>query len=162
MKPQSETKERKYYQTKQQEAVLVLFQEERDGCFTVEEAHQRLNEAGMDIGKTTVYRAITRLWEKGVLRRYAPQESADASRYQLNACADNHLHVRCIVCGELAHLDCEEVSEFCKHITRHHGFALDESQTVLYGRCQNCVKAEGKSSCESIRSPQSDHNQPKK
>ena len=78
------------YQTRQQESVARLFESRPDSCLTAEEAYQELekelNREGRAIGKTTVYRAITRLCESGELRRYAPQESGDSARYQLNRC----------------------------------------------------------------------------
>lgn len=88
------------YQTRQQESVARLFESRPDSCLTAEEAYQELekelNREGRAIGKTTVYRAITRLCESGELRRYAPQESGDSARYQLNRCRENHLHIRCV------------------------------------------------------------------
>ncbi len=135
--------ERGRYKTKQQEAILAFFEAGRDRCFTAEEAHAHLGESGMDVGKTTVYRAITRLCEEGVLRRYTPAESGDAACYQFNSCQDRHLHIRCRGCGELAHMDCEAVEGFCRHIASHHGFQLDEGQTVLVGLCQQCASGEG-------------------
>lgn len=126
------------YQTRRQEAVALLFSKQREACLTAEDAYQALLESGMDVGKTTVYRAITRLCQTGVLRRYAPQESGEAARYQFNPCTESHLHIRCIHCGALAHLHCDEVEAFAKHLNLHHGFTLDEGHTILYGCCEAC------------------------
>ena len=126
------------YQSRRQDAVRALFAQSPEKCLTAEEAYQALADAGMDVGKTTVYRAITRLCETGGLRRYAPHESGEAARYQYNPCAQSHLHIRCTVCGALEHLHCEEVEAFAGHLGEHHGFTLDEAQTVLYGLCDAC------------------------
>ena len=130
--------ERGKYQTRQQEAVLALFQAEPTLCLTAEEIYLRLMGAGSDVGKTTVYRAVSRLCENSLLRRYAPHGNGDAACYQWNNCGQNHLHIRCLNCGELAHLGCEEVRQFCRHIANHHGFTLSEGQTILYGYCEEC------------------------
>lgn len=132
--------ERRQYQTKQQEAVSAFFQAEPSLCVTAEEIYLRLAKASSDVGKTTVYRAIARLCQQGKLRRYASHESGEAACYQWNPCEENHLHIRCTLCGQLEHLSCEEVREFCKHIASHHGFALDEGQTILYGQCRQCAQ----------------------
>lgn len=132
-------KQRGNYQSKRKEAVQRLFSEQSERCFTVEEAQEALVMEGQDVGKTTVYRAISRLLEQGIVRRYAPQEPAEAARYQYSACREGHLHIRCMHCGELAHLDCDAVSEFCEHITVHHGFVLNEAQTTLTGCCPECA-----------------------
>lgn len=132
------------YQTRQQEAVCALFASRPEDCLTAEEAYQALFKAGSDVSKTTVYRAISRLCQTGRLRRYAPHESGEAARYQHSPCTQSHLHIRCVDCGALAHLHCDEVEAFARHLGQHHGFALDESQTVLYGLCEACRKKHAK------------------
>lgn len=129
------------YQTKQQEAVETLYRERGDECLTAEQAYSALCQRGMDVGKTTVYRAITRLCATGALRRYAPSERGEAASYQHNPCAESHLHIRCVRCGALEHLHCDEVEAFAEHLGRHHGFTLDEGQTILYGCCKACQAA---------------------
>ena len=123
------------YQTRQQESVARLFESRPDSCLTAEEAYQELekelNREGRAIGKTTVYRAITRLCESG-----------DSARYQLNRCRENHLHIRCVRCGAMEHLHCGEIDLFREHLSRHHGFALDEGRTLLYGLCAACRNKE--------------------
>ena len=71
------------YQTRQQEAVERLFASHPEECLTPEEAYQALTSAGMDVGKTTVYRAITKLCQSGRLRRYASQERGEAAHGEL-------------------------------------------------------------------------------
>lgn len=132
------------YQTRQQDAIEALFSKRQDACLTAEEAYQALLEEGMDIGKTTVYRSITRLCQTGVLRRYATHNSGEAARFQYNSCTESHLHIRCVCCGKLAHLHCDEVEAFARHLDCHHGFSLDEGQTILYGCCEACRRKETK------------------
>jgi len=130
--------QRGVYQTKQQEAVEELFSASPENCLSAEDAYFALHERGLEIGKSTVYRTITRLCQTGRLRRYVPHGSGEAATYQYNPCIESHLHIRCIHCGALAHLHCEEVQVFSQHLTQHHGFTLDEGQTILYGCCQAC------------------------
>ena len=126
------------YQTRQQEAVCELFASRPNECMTAEDAHQALLQTGLDVGKTTVYRAISRLCQAGRLRRYAPHESGEAARYQLSPCEHSHLHIRCLHCGALARLCCDEAQAFARHLGQRHGFTLDEGQTILYGCCEAC------------------------
>lgn len=132
------------YQTRQQEAVEALFAARAGDCLTAEEAYLALLSGGMEVGKTTVYRAITRLCQEGRLRRYAPHESGEAARFQHNPCTESHLHIRCVNCGALEHLHCDEVEAFALHLNRHHGFTLDEGQTILYGCCETCRQKQQK------------------
>lgn len=126
------------YQTRQQEALEALFSKRTEECLTAEEAYQALIASGLDIGKTTVYRAIARLCQTGRLRKYVSHDSGGAARFQYNPCQESHLHIRCVHCGALAHLHCHEVEAFSQHLSCHHGFTLDEGQTILYGCCENC------------------------
>lgn len=133
---------RRAYQTRQQEAVIRLFHQRPEDCLSAEEVYQLLDAKGLSIGKTTVYRSLTRLCDSGALRRYAPQSSGECARFQLNPCNESHLHIRCVDCGQLAHLHCDEMEQFKNHIHQSHGFILDESQTMLYGLCQDCRRKE--------------------
>jgi len=130
------------YQTRQQEAVAALFERRAEACLTADETYRLLLDAGMDVGKTTVYRTITRLCEAGVLRRYAPELPGEAAQYQFNPCLESHLHIRCVQCGALEHLHCGDVEHFAKHIQAHHGFVLDEARTMLCGLCNDCAHRE--------------------
>ncbi len=130
--------ERGKYQTKQKEVIADFFRARPDECLTAEAVYGAL---GADVGMTTVYRAVARLCEEGFLRRFMPRAAGDAALYQLNRCAEHHMHIRCVDCGTLAHLHCGEVEAFGAHLFEHHGFVLDECQTVLYGRCAQCEAA---------------------
>ncbi len=125
------------YQTRQKEAVAAYFRQRPEDCLTADELYAAL---GADVGMTTVYRAVSRLCEEGVLRRYAPQSAGGAALYQLNPCLESHMHIRCVACGKLTHLHCDEVHAFAAHLEQRHGFALDEGRTVLYGLCEDCAR----------------------
>lgn len=130
--------ERGRYQTKQKEAIAAFFQDRQDACLSAEAVYAAL---GSDVGMTTVYRAVARLCEEGYLRRYAPQTAGEPALYQYNPCSEKHMHIRCVDCGTLAHLHCDEVHAFTSHLLERHGFVLDECKTVLYGRCAACEGA---------------------
>lgn len=144
--------ERGRYQTRQKEEIADFFRARPEQCVSAEEVHAALES---NVGMTTVYRAVARLCEEGFLRRYAPQSTGEASLYQLNPCRESHLHIRCLDCGALAHLSCDVAHGFSDHLMHHHGFMLDEGQTVLYGRCQACA-ARRKTCAEEGREPVDD------
>ena len=127
--------ERGKYQTRQQEDIAEYFRARPEDCVTAEAVYSAL---GAKVGMTTVYRAVSRLCEEGVLRRYAPKTAGEPSLYQFNPCRESHLHIRCVDCGVLEHLRCDVVKTFSDHLQQHHGFVLDEGQTMLYGRCAAC------------------------
>ncbi len=123
------------YQTRQKEVIADYFRANPETCVTAEEVYAAL---GAQVGMTTVYRAVARLCEEGVLRKYTPQNAGEAALYQFNPCGESHMHIRCVDCGTLVHLHCDEVGAFTDHLRGRHGFVLDEGKTVLYGRCEQC------------------------
>ena len=54
-------------------------------------------------------------------------------------CAE-HLHLKCVRCGKIIHMDCDFMDEVREHLMRGHGFALQCEGTVLYGYCEACRK----------------------
>jgi Fur family ferric uptake transcriptional regulator len=51
-------------------------------------------------------------------------------------------HCKCEVCGKLIHLHCEEIKELQAHLFREHHFQLNPMRTVMYGICEDCLKAQ--------------------
>ena len=54
-------------------------------------------------------------------------------------------HMKCLVCGKLIHLDCDEVERLCVHMLDEHGFRIDMASTVLFGTCKECSTRAAKS-----------------
>ncbi len=136
--------ERGKYQTRQKEDIADFFRAHPEQCLTADAVYAAL---GANVGMTTVYRAVSRLCEEGFLRRYAPQGAGTAAMYQYNHCT-GHMHIRCVDCGTVAHLHCEEVDAFRGHLKQRHGFVLDECRTVLYGRCEQCEATHEPATCD--------------
>ncbi len=51
-------------------------------------------------------------------------------------------HCKCVQCGKLIHLHCEEIRELQTHLLEHHGFRMSTVRTVFYGLCETCDRAE--------------------
>ena len=126
------------YNTKQKDNILCCIKDFGDSHFTAEELYRVLCEKGNCVGKTTVYRALERMTDEGALRKYTLGENKSAC-YQasLGACSE-HFHLKCTGCGRLFHADCEFLSRISEHINEHHGFEINSSKTVFYGKCKIC------------------------
>ena len=122
------------YNTKQRSAVLSLFETNADRQFTIDELIESLGEVAP--GKSTVYRLVGKLEEEGAIRRFT-REGTSKAAYQLSgaACCSEHLHLKCVDCGLLIHLDHEAQDK----LTRSTGFVIDDSLSMLYGRCAACA-----------------------
>ncbi len=142
------------YRTPARRALLDFFSSRPDRQFTAEQICTLLCDtsdriaapSGADkrefIGKSTVYRQLSRLCEEGLLRRFegVTPDGAAVHVYQYGADAhlSRHVHLKCTLCGRLEHLSCERVDGLLDHILADHGFWVDSAASVLYGRCKHC------------------------
>lgn len=122
------------YKTKQRELIAGYFKKNTDRQFSINDISDRFSES---IGKSTVYREVSRLAEEGVVRKYPDSEGGFWYQYAGEHCHE-HFHLRCISCGRIVHLDCHLMNDVCRHINSEHDFEIDMSRTVLYGVCGKC------------------------
>ena len=131
----SVTGERGRYKTKNHKALMSALEAAPGRCFTVDEIFDMLNARGEKIGRTTVYRQLENLAEEQIILKYIA-ENGESATYRLGSegCAA-HLHLKCMDCGAIIHLDCDTAEFFSRHLREDHGFTLDPSRTVIYGHC---------------------------
>lgn len=128
------------YKTKQRDLILKYFRENYATHVTAEDVVGHLKKEGTSVGKSTVYRYLEKLVEQGTVRRYFIEEGQGAC-YQYageNEQCHHHFHLKCIECGSLLHIECDYLVEAEFHILKHHDFEIDNTKTVLYGRCEKC------------------------
>ena len=129
---------RKDYRTRQRENVLACFLTQPGRHMTATEVYRELTESGLKTGRTTVYRCIALLHDKGVLISFKDQHQAAPMRFQLREKGERRIIVRCSGCGMIASLACEAVEVFEKHLSLDHGFTLKEEECLLPGLCSQC------------------------
>lgn len=132
------------YQTAQKAHLIAFLKAHADTAFTVEELTAQLSGEHAP-GKSTVYRLLPSLVKAGEVKRFV-REGERTAMYQAVGCAhcDAHLHMKCTDCGKLLHLNDHASTVVLQNVLRDSHFAVDEKQTVLYGRCENCRKGEVK------------------
>ena len=132
------------YQTEQKKMLLAFFASNKSRQFTAEEAASVLlgEESPKSPGKSTVYRLVAQMAEDGYLRRFPKADGRRGWVYQYHEKNDcqGHLHLKCVECGALLHLECGMSSELLTHIEGMHRFKVDNHKTVLYGLCEDCQK----------------------
>jgi Fur family ferric uptake transcriptional regulator len=102
---------RNSYHTQQRCALLAFLSAHADEQFTVEQLLAAMGDEAP--GRSTVYRALDRH-------------------------CDAHLHLKCVDCGRLIHLD-EDVSDALQSdLLRAAGFTVDGRSTTIYGTCAAC------------------------
>lgn len=127
------------YQTRQRRLLLDCFERESLRQFTVEELVDACGEGAPAV--STAYRLVKKLCDEGLVRRLT-REGTRQAVYQLAglSCCAEHLHIKCVDCGLLMHLD----SEAQKALSDSTGFIIDDERSMLYGRCPVCREARSK------------------
>lgn len=122
------------YQTKARKLIISLLTENSDERMSIEDILLRMGEDA--VGKSTVYRQMKLLCDEGIAHRFSTDDGT--SLYQLagKSCCSEHLHLKCLDCGLLLHLDERAQSELC----RSTGFVIDDGISMLYGKCARCAR----------------------
>lgn len=130
------------YRTDQKRMLLAFLQANAYSSYTVEELVEGMGALyGPSVpGKSTVYRLITRMVEEGSVKRFVKGHSRRFV-YQIVAGrhCHSHLHMKCTVCGRLLHLDEALSRRLTESVFASGGFAVDQEETVLFGRCSDCA-----------------------
>lgn len=130
------------YQTRPRGQLLSFLRENPEKGYTAEELAQELSSryGGDAPGKSTVYRLVNKLVQEEEIKRFE-EESEKRARYRLTgATCHNHLHLKCLDCGKLIHMNEQDSTPLLKSILQQNGFSVDEYQTVLLGHCNFCQK----------------------
>ncbi len=134
------------YNTKARGEIMKYLESCRANTVSAADILQYLQENGMSVNPTTVYRYLDKLCSDHVLIKYVASKGEKAV-YQFigqGQCCTEHLHLKCIKCGSIIHLDCGFMEEFKEHLQIQHGFQLRCEGSMLYGICSKCAAAEEK------------------
>ena len=132
------------YATEQKKILIDFLREYRESSFSVEEIVAELQKIdGEKVPATsTVYRLITKLVEEGTVRRFVKGHSRQFL-YQIvdREHCRSHLHLRCMDCGKLFHLNEKLSDEVLDVIRATSNFSVNEEETVLLGACSDCSRS---------------------
>jgi Fur family ferric uptake transcriptional regulator len=127
------------YNTEQKKLLLDFLEKNHDSSYTIEEITNELKARGATVGKSTVYRLMTRLVEEKRVKRQLSDGSRKAIyRITLDSHCHNHLHLQCIKCGKVLHLDEEVSDKLLDTVKQINNFSVSEEDTVLMGKCADC------------------------
>ncbi|MGO2069460.1 Fur family transcriptional regulator [Glutamicibacter arilaitensis] len=87
------------------------------------------------VSHQAVYDSLKLFTKLGVIRQIQPQ--GHIARYETRV-GDNHHHVVCRQCGNLADVDCAVGEAPCLHASDHFGFIIDEAEVIYWGICPQC------------------------
>ena len=95
---------------------------------------------GVEIGRSTIYRTLETLAGEGMATKIVAPRGEVALYRLVNQGEEDAGQLVCVECGRVSTIDCDAFQEFSHHVSTVHGFAIDLSRTVLYGRCPLCAK----------------------
>ncbi len=87
------------------------------------------------VSTQAVYDVLAALSEAGLVRRFEPAGSP--ARYEARV-ADNHHHVVCRECGDIADVECATGHAPCLTAAVDHGFVIDQAEVIYWGICPRC------------------------
>ena len=133
------------YSTISHVKMIEFLKQNEDRLVQVGDIDTFLREEGLDVSPSTIYRYLNHLSEDGRLIKYAARKGEMSSfqyvEEQESSCRE-HLHLQCVRCHRIVHLDCGFMEEIASHIMSHHGFALECESSILYGVCEECRKGD--------------------
>lgn len=103
---------------------------------TADEIVARTTAAGRRVNLASVYRTLDLLEGLGLARRSRLLQS-DADSWEA-AHADEHFHMECVHCGDVAHHVGSLVAVIEDHLAQDHGFEVYEVELRVAGRCATC------------------------
>lgn len=130
------------YATVSRKKILDFLKRSGDRTVTASEISDYLKETDSEVNITTIYRYLDKLEKEGTVIKYAAEKGTQAV-YQYvekgHRC-EAHLHLKCVNCGRIIHLECEFMEEIAEHIRKDHGFLLQCKNSILYGKCRECSR----------------------
>ncbi|MBQ1471335.1 MAG: transcriptional repressor [Eubacterium sp.] len=134
----------KTYKTEGRKKIMDILRQSGGVPLSVPQIEGKLQEGGSPLNKTTIYRYLDKLEDSGDVVKYAGDEGRKAL-FQLvdrKRRCDQHLHLKCVECGALLHLDGPTMSTLAEQVYTEHGFMIQCRNSVIYGLCQECLKKE--------------------
>ena len=130
------------YNTRQRQAVLDYLAAHTDRYTSVDGVFEALKSRGVEIGRSTIYRTLEALAGEGMASKVVAPRGEVALYRLVNKGEEDAGQLVCVECGRVSTIDCDAFQEFSHHVRTVHGFAIDLSRTVLYGRCPLCAKGQ--------------------
>ena len=130
------------YMTKNRKLIFTYLQDHKDALVSAKDIHIYYNEKGPKINISTIYRNLYKLEKEGIIRKYMSENGKTALyQFETHESENNeHLHLQCIKCGKVVHLDCQFMNEIYSHISNYHGFEIQCKNSIIYGICKDCTK----------------------
>lgn len=128
------------YNTAGRRLLMDFLSSNPDRQFTVDQITAAVRKKG-SVSKSAVYRNIGKLAEEGLVCRMPAFDGKKAAyRYAADSECLEHLHLKCVKCGKITHLEDAATQSIVRAALNKNGFSVNEKDSVLYGICRSCKK----------------------
>lgn len=134
--------EKQNYNTKARKVILEYLESRGSNTVSAQDIISHLSDTGISVNPATVYRYLNKLTAEHSVLKFVEDET-QVSFYQFigkEKSCDRHIHIKCIKCGKLIHLNCSFMHDITEHLYTNHGFTLQCEKSILYGICRECEK----------------------
>jgi Fe2+ or Zn2+ uptake regulation protein len=108
--------------------------------FTTDNLWLELRQIEPKIGRATVFRAVEKLVEMGLLDRI---EFADGTHHYRVCGSTHHHHLTCTQCHRVMDIDICLPEDQLAAIGKQMNFAIEGHALTLFGRCDTCQAEQG-------------------
>lgn len=127
--------------SKNRTMILEYLKENKSTVVTVQDILKYLEINEIKINRSTVYRYLNQLYDENILIKHLDNDEGKTvfKWVDENDDCNRHIHMKCVVCSRIIHLDCGFMEELKIHLKSHDKFNLQCKESVLYGTCENCA-----------------------
>ena len=128
------------YATMSRKRMLHFLMENSNRAVSAADIDAYLKQSGNTVNITTIYRYLDKLAKEGTVIKYVAEKGGQAvyQYVEQGHHCEEHLHLKCVSCGCIIHLECAFMNEISEHVLKDHGFALQCKNSIIYGLCRNC------------------------
>lgn len=128
------------YQTKQKAAIFSLLKEKNYTHMTAEQMLTTLKCEDTPVSKTTLYRFLDTLVESGEVNKYIIDNTSCYQYVGKDSNSQNCFHLICDRCGKMINANNHDMKILDKKIEQSLNFKIDNSKTIIYGTCHECME----------------------
>ena len=129
--------QRGYRRTTQRASVLDILEGAR-GHMSAEEIARVVDERGLGLNRSTVYRTLELLVDIGMVKA---TRMGRALYYEISHDGEAHHHISCVRCGGTVHVSAAQVDRVLARLAADQGVEVLDVQVLVRGVCRSCRKA---------------------
>jgi len=109
------------------------------GHFSADELVDMAREAGVRVGRVTVYRTLNLMVDARLVEE-RPFERG-RMRYEHTVGHAHHDHMVCVSCGRVIEFESEAIEREQRAVAARHGFSILRHDHTLFGHCKGCARS---------------------